>query len=136
MTTKPKLTVEQCLWFDKVDRVFRGYPQVGPARIMFYNVWMGDLTEHDVLPLIRLGLLRRFPWWAAAGYSREVKLGERFSVELTDKALRIFWPEQYLRAISPSRNDGTLAHLEPLMQQRIRDAARDNVREIPIRCVK
>lgn len=95
---KPRLTVEQARWFAEVhERVCCCDTRTAPGELWplceaFSDVHDGNLTPDEVRPLIRKKLLTWCPL-ETDGYDNGL-LGGKVTVTLTERALRIFWPDR------------------------------------------
>lgn len=100
---KPRLTPAECRYFDEVNRdVVRTNRHPSVMDQAFCDVHDGGLYEEEVHPLIRKRLLVKVPM--EKGDTREgCLLGCRWSVFLTEWAVRTFWPDRYDRKYWPKR---------------------------------
>lgn len=99
---KPTLTPAQCRWFDEVHQcvVRRGLQQNRQSLVeVFSDMHDSNLTEGEVAPLVRKRLLRwvwlEKPIRSPNGddfWSKRTLIGHRRTVDLTDRAIDIFWP--------------------------------------------
>lgn len=99
---KPRLTPAQCRWFDEVHRdVVRHNRKGYSLREAFSDCHDGALYEREVEPLVRQRLLSWMPFSEVPrefrdndpGQGRRL-IGTFRTVDLTDRAIRIFWPDR------------------------------------------
>jgi hypothetical protein len=91
---KPRLTLFefQCLMRlhqEIVERDYRG-ETLGHAASDLYDGW---LKPEEVRGLIRKRLFLKIPIPAGEGPGNDL-LGDRMTVHLTDRAIRVFWPDR------------------------------------------
>jgi hypothetical protein len=99
---KPRLTPEQCRWLDEVHRDVVSYDLRGPSLVQaFSDRHDSGLLEREVAPLVRSRLLRWMPFSEVPREFRECDpgpglrlIGTFRTVDLTDRAIRIFWPDR------------------------------------------
>jgi hypothetical protein len=99
---KPRLTPEQCRWLAEVHSNVVRYNRRGPSLVeAFSDVHDGGLYESEVAPLVKQRLLRWMPFSEVPWELRESDpgpgrrlIGHFRTVDLTDRAIRIFWPDR------------------------------------------
>lgn len=104
---KPRLTLAEARMFCEVDRHLRLFnPRSNGYGLeqVFSDCHDGGLYTSEVKPLIRKGLLYRVPHERCDRYGDGCLLGQHWTVDLTDRAMQIFWPALYAkraRAVRP-----------------------------------
>lgn len=109
---KPHLTPDECRWMGEVHRSVMSCDRRGSSLVeAFSDVHDGNLTEAEIASLVRQRLLRVFPLsepMRVGGAKYEPTaycsvhgrhtwsrlLGYRNTVDLTERAIRIFWPDR------------------------------------------
>ena len=90
---KPRLTPDECRYFDEVHQDIKRWGRHHSAlEQAFCDTHDGGLYEHEVEPLIRKRLLTKVPM-EECDKREGCLLGCRWSVFLTPRAMRWFWPE-------------------------------------------
>ena len=97
---KPHLTGREARWISQVDGYIRRYGVRGAYNMTaaFSDVHDGGLNLAEVKGLIRQRLLRRCPLQRSEWRFGSDMLGDRCTVDLTPRALRIFWPDRLTEA--------------------------------------
>lgn len=90
---KPRLTPQECRWLDAVHQNVVLY-KYGPSTIReaASDCWDGWLKLDEVRGMVRQRLLRLIPL-SDPGPGNGL-LGDRVTVDLTDRAIRLFWPDR------------------------------------------
>lgn len=92
---KPRLTPQLCRWLDAVDAYVRRYNCRGSTLLSAASdVWDGWLLRAEVEPLVRQRLLYIIPIPADERSGSIGALGDRVTVQFTDRAARLFWPRR------------------------------------------
>lgn len=93
---KPRLTAPEVKWLCEVDEHVRRYDYRADSLCQaFSDVHDGGLYPKEVRSLVRQRLLRWIPLSEPDRMGNGL-LGDRVTVDFTDRALRIFWPARVL----------------------------------------
>jgi hypothetical protein len=96
VSRRPRLTLQQVLWFDEVYQYIKRYKCKGLAQVQaFSDMHDGSLTVEEVRPLIRKGLLRWVFFRGRATHDKDFDtIGDTagVTVDLTDKAIGLLTP--------------------------------------------
>jgi hypothetical protein len=94
---KPKIRASSAKWFNEIDRYIRQYNLQGEmVTHAASDVLDGWATREELTDLIKGRLLRVIRF----SRDRDSICGGSWTVGLTDKAIRIFWPDRQALAES------------------------------------
>lgn len=98
MPRKPRLTLAEARYFCEVDCDIRrgGYSSGRDLEQAFSDRHDSGLYRREIDGLIRKRLLRIVPLLPDQEYDIGL-MGYSFTVDMTDRAMRIFWPKLFAR---------------------------------------